>query len=250
LTSGKARLAVIDGRTGEPLPFEATGQTPLNRPGSYRLKLANVDDQVLLWVDDDLIDWDGAYDADALFGDRGRLIPWASAADGQDQGDLAPAGVGAQGGAALTLRRLAVYRDIYYIATKYNTRVADPEHDVEHTADYPLRSRDELPLLFSQPERWDRFLERRARNFPIDQNQFFVLGDNSPESQDCRLWLMSGREGGPDGSFAGQPGGAYLDRRLLIGEAVCVFWPHGWGGIPGLPQLPGWPNFGDMRIVR
>ena len=37
---------------------------------------------------------------------------------------------------------------------------------------------------------------------------------------------------------------------LLIGKAVSVFWPHSWGSIPFLNALPGFPNFGDMRIVR
>ena len=69
------------------------------------------------------------------------------------------------------------------------------------------------------------------------------MGDNSPESKDSRLWMMPG--------FAGDhPGGPYLDRRLLIGKAVSVFWPHSWGSIPLLKMLPGFPNFGDMRIVR
>jgi signal peptidase I len=251
LTDGGAVLSVVDGRTGETLDFRGEARTPVRRPGRYRFKMANVDDQLLLWIDGELVAWDrSAYDADALLGGRNRLAPWASDDPQGDQGDLAPAGVGARGGAGLRAVRLAVYRDIYYIATKYASRIADPEHDSEHSADYPLSSRDELSDLFAQPRLWDRFLERRARNFPVNEGQLFVLGDNSPESQDCRLWMMSGRDGGPNGGFAGQPGGAYLDRRLLIGKAVCVFWPHGWGGIPGLPQLPGWPNFRDMRLVR
>jgi signal peptidase I len=80
-------------------------------------------------------------------------------------------------------------------------------------------------------------------SFDVDENQLFVMGDNSPESKDCRLWT--------DGDLvSGIPGGRYLDRRLLIGKAICVFWPHSWGGVPGLPKLPGWPNFRDMRLVR
>jgi hypothetical protein len=55
--------------------------------------------------------------------------------------------------------------------------------------------------------------------------------------------MMSGMSGD-------HPGGPYLDRRLLIGKAVSVFWPHSWGSIPFLKMLPGFPNFGDMRIVR
>ena len=50
------------------------------------------------------------------------------------------------------------------------------------------------------------------------------------------------------------PGGAYLDERLMTGEAVCVFWPHSWGSIPGLkqaprvPQLLGYEN-SEMRVM-
>ncbi|MEQ8838160.1 MAG: S26 family signal peptidase, partial [Lacipirellulaceae bacterium] len=80
--------------------------------------------------------------------------------------------------------------------------------------------------------------------FPVDEEQFFVMGDNSPFSQDARLWKGGSRSGDS------VPGGAYLDRRLLIGKAVCVFWPHSWGSIPGLRKLPGFPNFSDMRLVR
>ena len=47
------------------------------------------------------------------------------------------------------------------------------------------------------------------------------------------------------------PGGAYMDRRLLIGKALCVYWPHSWNRIPGTPiPFPLFPNFADMRLVR
>ncbi len=97
--------------------------------------------------------------------------------------------------------------------------------------------------LFRNPDTWKRFSTRAQRDFTIQQDQLFVMGDNSPASQDCRLWASPNRDGS-------KPGGPYLDRRLLIGKAVCVFWPHSWGGIPGASKLPGFPNFGDMRLVR
>jgi signal peptidase I len=97
--------------------------------------------------------------------------------------------------------------------------------------------------LFAKPQAWPRFLTRRHVEFKIEPKQLFVMGDNSPESKDCRLWLDGTNE-------TGIPGGSYLDRRLLIGKAICVFWPHSWGSIPGLSKLPGWPNFRDMRLVR
>jgi signal peptidase I len=98
-------------------------------------------------------------------------------------------------------------------------------------------------VLFSEPSEWELFSTRQKREFPVEEGQLLVLGDNSPESKDTRLWMMG------DG-HTGVPGGPYLDRRLLIGKAIYVFWPHSWGSIPGLPMLPGFPNFGDMRLVR
>ena len=29
-------------------------------------------------------------------------------------------------------------------------------------------------------------------NFNVEEGQLFVMGDNSPESKDCRLWMMTG----------------------------------------------------------
>jgi signal peptidase I len=116
--TGKATLAIVDGRTGEALPFTASGQTPIDGAGEYLVRFANVDDQLLLWVDGEFVEFDNAaYDPDELFaGQRRGMIPWAGALEGEDQGDLSPVGVGADG-AKLLVKRLAVSRDVYYIAT-------------------------------------------------------------------------------------------------------------------------------------
>ncbi len=45
-----------------------------------------------------------------------------------------------------------------------------------------------------------------------DKDQFFVLGDNSAQSSDGRLWK----------------GEYWVDRELLIGKALFIYWPHGW----------------------
>ncbi len=252
LKSGVVTLGIVDGRTGEALPFNATAQTPVEGPGEYQLRFANVDDQLLLWVDGELVEFDDAtYNPDELFdGGRRSMIPWAGAFDGEDQGDLSPGGVGADG-AKLRVTRLAVLRDVYYIATDDReaslrdamTRDYDPSHMAREIDGQPVPALEDERDLFARPEQWPRFLTRREKKFPIDEKQLFVMGDNSPESADCRLWAAND-------AMPGRPGGPYLDRRLLIGKAVCVFWPHSWGGIPGLPALPGFPNFGDMRLVR
>ncbi|RIK82961.1 MAG: signal peptidase I [Planctomycetota bacterium] len=236
LGDGRVELTVVDGRTGKPLPWKASGQSGIDSAGSYNLRFANVDDQLLLWVDGEVVDCgDATYDPDTLFdGGRAAMLPWRSAT-GEDEGDLAPVGVGARG-AKLTATRLAVWRDIYYIAAKY------PEDGRNLVADYDFTTWSTSELM-SKPEAWQHFATRRSRDFPVHEGQLFVMGDNSPESKDSRLWMMPGVAGD-------RPGGPYLDRKLLIGKAVCVFWPHSWGGIPGLPKLPGWPNFKDMRLVR
>jgi hypothetical protein len=94
------------------------------------------------------------------------------------------------------------------------------------------------------PERWRVFATRRSLKFPLREDQYFVMGDNSAESADARLWSRGSEDGGI-------PGGDYLERRLLIGKALCVYWPHSWNRVPGTPiPFPLFPNFGDMRLVR
>jgi signal peptidase I len=250
LKTGDATLSIVDGRTGQPLKFDDSAKTPITGPGKYNVRFANVDDQLLLWVDGKLVEFKfGVYDPDSLFPEkRAGMIPWASDDDAADQGDLAPAGIGATG-AKVAISRLAVLRDTYYIATNETMPNDAMIMDYDSPAYSTRVNGKEIPGLsnardmFSQREAWPRFLTRRHMEFEVKPGQLFVMGDNSPESADCRLWAGNGNS-------RGIPGGRYLDRRLLIGQAVCVFWPHSWGSIPGLPMLPGAPNFRDMRLVR
>ena len=58
--------------------------------------------------------------------------------------------------------------------------------------------------------------------FSLGDDEFFVLGDNSPASFDCRLWDQPGK---------GNDGGTYREgvvpRDYLVGKAFIVFWPGG-----------------------
>jgi signal peptidase I len=61
-----------------------------------------------------------------------------------------------------------------------------------------------------------------------------MLGDNSPQSKDSRYWYT-------------------VDRSLLIGKALFIYWPHSWDEIEiGSVKIPFpfFPNFGDMGFVR
>jgi signal peptidase I len=85
-------------------------------------------------------------------------------------------------------------------------------------------------------------LEKDRLEFPLAADQFFVLGDNSAASKDSRLWLE----------------GHHVDRDLLVGKALAIFWPHAIPASWSVPvtvggvelRLPSWPNFGRMRYVR
>ncbi len=78
-------------------------------------------------------------------------------------------------------------------------------------------------------------------------DEFLMLGDNSAESKDSRLW-----EEDPDTPF-------YVRRELLKGKAVWIYWPHSWDRVPGSDKMasfpngiwfPLFPNFSRMGFVR
>jgi signal peptidase I len=233
LATGKAKLG-IDGATD----VGPTASTGVSKPGRYHLALANFDDELTLWVDGKVVKFDGSteFDAGQLFGGREHILPKTSAAD---PGDLAPAGIGAKG-AKLTVTRLQVWRDIYYIADSFqHAHTSNTITDLENVDPRAMAN------MARDQGLWDLYSRRRYEDFTLGEDQFFVMGDNSPESSDARLWC------GPGPRSRGRPGGAYLERQLLIGKALCVYWPHSWNRIPGTPiPFPLFPNFMDMRLVR
>lgn len=236
LATGKATLG-CEGLAG----FAPTAQTAVKSTGTYRISFANFDDQLRLWVDGSLIEFDASteYDAAAVFDSREAIIPKTS---DEDPGDLAPVGIGARG-TKVAVDRLQVWRDIYYVADS-TKRLSDEGLDNVVT-DFPHPFDQDLINLPRDPSLWPRFAERKAVEFPLAEGQFFVMGDNSPESSDARLWL------GPVQASRGKPGGSYLEREMLIGKALCVYWPHSWNRIPGTPiPFPLFPNVEDMRLVR
>jgi len=233
LTSGEASLS-IPGVAA----FAPKARTTIRGSGQYRLAFANFDDQLLLWVDGSVVSFDAetAYEGQQVFGARSSILPQTGP---EDPGDLAPARIGGRD-AALAVTRLRLWRDIYYIADDWRR---NPGGDYVTDFDHPF-DRQLLDLPF-EPSLWPRYRERRRVEFRLSSDQFFVMGDNSAESSDARLWANF------DPHTGGQPGGAYLERRLLIGKALCVYWPHSWNRIPGTPiPFPLFPNFADMRLVR
>ena len=139
------------------------------------------------------------------------------------------------GAGKLTLSHIAICRDIHY--TRY--RVGD----------------NKIPGRATQDN-----------SFPLREDEFFVLGDNSPNSEDSRWWSKSGVAN--NGLYYRE---GIVPRDYLVGKALFVYWPSGFefpwpkslknsllrnrqGNLPfriihTIVSL-GWiPNVGQMRFV-
>ena len=181
--------------------FATTAPTVARGVGRHRLIFANVDRQLLLWVDGQLASFSGP----TTYDDLDNALPTVE--------DLAPAGVASRG-AGVKVEHLVVRRDIYYIAVKASGKPINmlADYDFPGASWSPERFVD----FFASPDRWTAdslFSWRRSVEFSLAADQFFMLGDNSPLSKDSRLWA----DGGPQ---------YYVPRELLVGRALHVYWPE------------------------
>lgn len=231
--TGEAKLAIDDGAhnftdaDGHSAPQPAA-HTKFRGHGEFSLRFANVDDQLHLWINESLVQ----FDSPTTFVPAAEAIPrWSE----QDPGDLQPVGIASRG-LAMHGRRLRILRDVYYRAVE-----ASQFHD--HDSEYEtatIRSGDNIETVMSQPRSWSKtnlFAARRAVTFKLGPDQFFPLGDNSPQSRDARIWT--------NGS-AGPP--PYVERQLLIGKALAIYWPHGWRYRSD--QVGFIPNYQRIGLIR
>jgi signal peptidase I len=115
------------------------------------------------------------------------------------------------GSGNLTLNHVALYRDIHYLDTVPGLRQA---------------------------------IQRAGENnpFTLGKDEFFAMGDNSPDSFDSRLWTI---EGFGNNRTTYRPG--IVPRDYLVGKAFFVYWP---GGLrineTGIALIP---NLGRMRFI-
>jgi hypothetical protein len=136
--------------------------------------------------------------------------------------------------------RLRVLRDVYYRAVESVEPYKDSEYD-RSTVGYGF----DIAEVMSDPSSWSTtplFASRRTVEFQLGPDQFFPLGDNSPESRDARLWSERGETG-----TAPFPA-PYVARELLIGKALVIYWPHSWrAGSGWLPIIPNFQRIGRIR---
>jgi signal peptidase I len=257
LTTGVATMAIED---VEPREFTAAdgkksaapqAQTGLRAGSNCQLGFSNFDDELLLWIDGEVVSFDGptTYDVREFRTDEENHPYYLEG----DPLDGAPVGIAVRGGQA-TANHLEIYRDKYYIATK-DSRHGLLDYDMSRLWDLTgggVSLRD-LQTLLAQPEKWSSFpawSARRKVEFDLAEDQFFPMGDNSPESLDARCWARTRVDpfGLPerfeDDAYRWSEA-SYVPRDLLVGKALVVFWPHYWKS-----PVPFWPNFKRMKLIR
>ena len=111
-----------------------------------------------------------------------------------------------------TLSHIALYRDTYYLDIDPYTR---------------QRSRAS---------------EKKA--FTLAENEYFVMGDNSPNSADCRWWNSYGVKNNKGHYRMG-----IVPRDYMVGKAMMVYWPSAFKPFhnTNLPAII--PDFGDLRFI-
>ncbi|MEO8268153.1 MAG: S26 family signal peptidase [Aureliella sp.] len=248
VATGQATLSM----EGEAIPADAwsessapTAQTAVRGAGSYRLELANFDDQLVLWVNGRVVEFDHPtqYDSRELRPAADDRRPYWTEADPLD---AAPLGIGGQD-LQLTVKRARVYRDIYYIAVQgggYASQYSDYDLDYEKLPrlvaaipDSSIRRQigsasEVFSAVYSHPRWWEQttlFSQRGTLGFQLEADQYFPMGDNSSHSSDARAWV----------------GHNYVEQKYLLGKALLVFWPHTWNS-----PIPFTPNFARMGLIR
>ncbi|MEX0716651.1 MAG: signal peptidase I [Planctomycetaceae bacterium] len=237
--TGEAALSYLDEESRAERQL-ATGATRLRGGGTHDVSFANVDDRLCLWIDGTLVEFDETTEYPPMGGMGGLQTPTIA--------DLAPAGVASRGVEA-TVSRLLLERDIYYRGDMQDPR--DQFHRDEPPAIYEYgggpdeESARALWSKLGNPAAWFSEYERNrsatrtdrdvAFEFPLGEDEFFMLGDNSPKSKDSRLWSNTRRAVNRHA----------VPRSALVGKAFFIYWPH---GKPFLNDGRGFPDDGDSAL--
>ncbi len=130
---------------------------------------------------------------------------------GQIKPDIEPE-VKIFGSGKLTLSHIVIFRDTHYTTAKFAN---GPESG---------RATQTNPLTLAK-------------------NEFFVLGDNSPNSEDGRWWSEQGK--GNNGRLYHR---GIVPREYLVGKALFVYWPSGFKPF-ARSRFAVIPNIGRMRFI-
>ncbi|MDA0833756.1 MAG: signal peptidase I [Planctomycetota bacterium] len=221
VATGEVTLLYLDDHLDRKSPEQVVvGQTTceLQGTGKYELTFANVDQRLTLWINGSVVEFEGGGDYEN------------PAYPGPQRADLSPIGIAAKG-TSLAVSGLMIYRDIYYRAEQY------PEDGFGREQEY-TRSTHHLRELLHDPDEWGREYEAHHQVVTFEalgDNEFFMLGDNSPRSQDSRLWPNK----------RGALHRHAVPRSALVGKAFLVYWPH---AIPFMNDGHGYTVFNHRTV--
>jgi signal peptidase I len=239
--------------SGGQLADKATATTSVRSGGRYRLRFANVDDSLVLWVNGKVVSWSPS--------DRLQTLAYLPLSERKPKTtpenplDAAPVAIGLENGGAEVFRA-RVYRDLYYIAAGDGAQQlndyprvmsalmqsSSPENNDRYAAQNHNLTSNELSkkmslsamsrnAIMTNPNQWSNsqmFEDRRTVDFRLQPDQYFPMGDNSSASSDARSWREH-----------------HSPERLMIGRAVMVFWPHYWNA-----PVRFLPNVQRMGLIR
>lgn len=233
LKTGQGKLV----RGGKEL---AQAQTPIREGGRFRIRFANVDDRLTVWINHRL-----------PFGDGVPYKPEASEPTGPQAADLKPVGIAVKNG-ELKVSRLMLSRDIYYSIYPSGFDYG------ENLWNQPIIESRDLFNLLSDPARFSAFAEARHQDFPIGPGNYMMMGDNSPLSKDSRAWGIRDKKepGGLGGGWDESNRQSWeVPEPYIVGKAFMVYWPHGlpvWPKIRLNPDayLTFRPYFERMKVIR
>jgi len=174
LATGRGQFEYVDEphREGEnPRLAGEPFETGMNQRGRYAVSFANVDDRLCLWVENRLV-------KSLDFEPGSQVEPQKAPALPTDR-DKAPVRITSRM-AKLRIGHLRIERDVFYLSSLSGGESGDAR-------------------------------VYRLKDDPDDRNdEFLMLGDNSPQSNDSRTWHTT----------------YSVPRQLLIGKAFFRYWPN------------------------
>ncbi len=166
LTNGNCKLLRIrsDGKNPTQTTELASRPTSVRKAGTYRLRFADVDQRLTVWVDKELPFGEGINDDDPYLGGPVAV------------NDLEPASIGATT-ASVTARSIKLFRDTYYTtnASRSGADVAIAKWGRSGESGengWAKALQGDMPILFLY----------------VQKDHYLCLGDNSPNSSDGRTW--------------------------------------------------------------
>ena len=256
LSTGQAVLSIDSGKpeyflsSNDERNTSPQAETSIRAGERHSIRFSNCDDQLLLWIDGRLVEFSTStmFDSMAYRPDAENHPRYTS----EHPLDAGPAAIAVSGGSA-TVRNLKIERDKYYIANQ-DSSLEMVDYDLlgswpEFGTNLSIKGIQEV---FADPSQWNDFkgwASRRRVTFEMEEDQFFPMGDNSPESLDARCWA-NWKAKIPYPRGVNEPAWKwsdkwYVPRELLVGKAVVVFWPHSWN-----EPVPFLPNFSRFKLIR